>query len=87
MWIGLASLGNAWGILLCLLVVYGFKWSWMASLGAYALVYLLIGIAFHLVMDEVEVGNDEINSASESLAKIKEHYSRQASNWLLLAEY
>ena len=84
MWMNLNLAGNAWGTLLSLLFVYGFGWSWMGNLIAYALIYLLIGIVFHIVMDEVYVGDEQRNSPSESFAKIKQHYSRQTSNWLLL---
>ena len=86
-WMGLSSTGNAWGLLLSLVVVYGMGWSWMASLLVYALVYLVLGIGFQLVMDEVEVERQEIDSPSEAFAAVNQHYARQTSNWLLLLEY
>ena len=48
MWVSLAIAGNGWGSLLILLVVYGFGWSWMASLMVYNLVFFVLGVVFHV---------------------------------------
>ena len=56
MWMNLSEIGNAWGTLLSLVFVYGFGWSWTGNLVAYGSIYLLVGIVFHIVMDEVEAG-------------------------------
>ena len=86
LWSSLTLVGDGIGLLLSLLFLYSLGWNWSASMMVYNGLYLLSSLSFYFILDEVEV-NTENRQASQVMVHLKEYYSRQTSNWLLLADF
>ena len=83
-WLALSNLGDAYGLLISLLVVYGLHWNWSVSMFLYSFLFLVSCFANYFVLEEVEV---EAKDTSHAVQTLKDHYTRQASNPLLLCDY
>ena len=82
-WSLLLIVGDAFGLLLGLLFLYGLNWNWAASLTIYNGLFLASSIMFYLLLEEVEIPTEN-RSAADAIRDLKEYYTRRTSNWLLL---
>lgn len=91
MWTGLNKLGNIWAYFLKYLFVNILSSSYIVFLAVYLSIFFIMGVLSFLFIKEIEMPEKEelpcCEEATDAAVTLKNFYTRQTSNWLLLCDF